>query len=200
MKNRKKTISNMAVAGALALCGGVPVASAAFEPFIGEIMMVGYTFCPSGWAAADGQLLPISSNSALFSLYGTTYGGDGLTTFALPDLRGRVPMHTGNGPGLTPRQLGQKAGAETNTLTVFQLPAHSHSLNASSSGANQSSPANHVHANAGRTRIYSSGPADTVMSGGAIGNTGAGQAVNNMQPYTTIRFCVALQGVFPSRN
>ena len=112
----------------------------ASEPFIGEIRYFGYTFCPRGWANADGQLMAISSNSALFSLLGTTYGGDGRTTFGLPDLRGRSPLHVGNGPGLTPRSLGEKSGEETVTLTTTQIPSHSHTLMASTDGATTSEP------------------------------------------------------------
>ena len=113
---------------AIALATTMPVAPAhaGANPFIEEEMPVGFTFCPRGWANADGQLLPISNYNALFALYGTTYGGDGRTTFALPDLRGRVPIHTGTGPGLTPRPLGQRSGQETVTLTLSELPSHSH--------------------------------------------------------------------------
>jgi len=176
-------------------------AQAGMDPFIGEIMMVGYNFCPRGWTEANGQLLAISSNTALFSLYGTTYGGDGRTTFALPDLRGRVPMHTGRGPGLSDQRLGAKGGSETNTLNVTQLPPHSHSLNALSTGATGGAPAGGVLADTGRDSIYSnSASPDTSLNSASIGNAGGGQPVNNMQPYQVIRFCVALQGIFPSRN
>ena len=112
------------------------------EPFIGEISMVAFTFAPRGWAFCDGQLLAISQNTALFSLIGTTYGGDGRTTFALPDLRGRVPLHMGNGPGLTSRPEGQKGGSETVTLTVSQMPAHNHQANASSTTSDKPGPIN----------------------------------------------------------
>ena len=175
-------------------------AEAGAEPFIGEIMMVGYTFCPRGWAEANGQLLPIAQNTALFSLYGTTYGGDGRTTFALPDLRGRVPIHVGNGPGLSPNALGQKGGSETNTLTVNQMPPHSHSLNATTAASASPDPTGNLSANTGRDDNYAGGAPNAQMSSSAIGSSGGGQAVNNMQPFQVIRFCLALQGIFPSRS
>jgi microcystin-dependent protein len=189
------------VATALLAAGfGVPKAYA-FEPFVGEIRPMGISgFCPRGWANADGQLLAISSNDALFSLYGTTYGGDGRTTFALPDLRGRTAIHTGSGPGLTNRSLGSRSGLETNTLATNQMPPHNHSLNALSSDGNNPSPTGHLLANDGSDRIYAAGTPDTALAGNAIGTSGSGQPVNNMQPYLTIRYCVALVGVYPSRN
>jgi microcystin-dependent protein len=200
----KRARGRIAAAFSAALCLAGPLtpgaAQAGAEPFIGEIMMVGYTFCPRGWAEADGQLLPIAQNTALFSLYGTTYGGDGRTTFALPDLRGRVPMHVGNGPGLSPNTLGQKGGSETNTLTANQMPAHVHSLNATSAASASGDPTGNLPANTGRTFTYAGGAPNAQMSGSAVGNTGGGQAVNNMQPFQVIRFCVALQGIFPSRS
>lgn len=190
-----------ALALAAALTGTADVRpAAAQEAFIGQIMMVGYTFCPRGWAEANGQLLAINSNAALFSLYGTTYGGDGRNTFALPDLRGRVPMHTGQGPGLSPRQMGESGGSETTTLTTNNLPAHSHSLNALGANGTTPAPGGNLIAGAGREVIYGSGTPDTQMAGNAIGNTGGGQAVNNLQPYQVVRYCIALQGIFPSRS
>jgi microcystin-dependent protein len=195
-----KSAGALALAIALTGTAGVRPAAAQDEPFLGQIMMVGYTFCPRGWTEADGQLLPISSNSALFSLYGTTYGGDGRTTFALPDLRGRVPMHTGSGPGLSPRQMGQAGGTETNTLTAGNMPAHSHSLNALSANGTTPAPGGNLIAGAGREVIYGSGTPDAQMSGNAIGSAGGGQAVNNLQPFQVVRYCVALQGIYPSRN
>ena len=163
-------------------------------------MMVGYTFCPRGWANADGQLLPIASNNSLFSLYGTTYGGDGRSTFALPDLSGRVPMHVDTGSGLSVRNLGERSGWETNTLTVNQMPNHSHSLNASRSSGNTTTPEGTVIACNGRDRDYTTNSPDTTMSGNAIGGSGGSQAVKNMQPFLVMRYCIALQGIFPSRS
>lgn len=188
------------VIGTVGLSAAPDQAQAGADPFIGEIMLVGYTFCPRGWTEANGQLLPISQNTALFSLYGTTYGGDGRTTFALPDLRGRVPMHLGQGPGLSNRALGQGGGSETNTLTVNQMPPHSHSLNALSTAGNNSNPAGRLLADDGSDRIYSTGTPDVSLSAAAVGSAGGGQAVNNMQPFLVMRYCVALQGVYPSRN
>lgn len=165
--------------------------------------MFGGNFAPRGYALCDGQLLPISSNAALFSILGTTYGGDGRTTFALPDLRGRAPIHAGNGPGLSQRRLGSKGGSETNTLNLSQIPSHSHSYSTPAviEDGNTSDPTNAVSAG---TKVldkeYSTEPANTTMKSGTIGNSGGGQSVNNMQPYTTINYIIALQGTFPSRS
>lgn len=191
-----------AIAACLCLVGPLAPApaKAQAEPFLGQIMMVGYTFCPRGWAEANGQLLPISNNTALYSLYGTTYGGDGRTSFALPDLRGRVAIHTGTGPGLSPRQLGARAGTESNTLNVNQMPPHSHSLNGTTTAAASGSPAGNLAADTGRSAAYAAGSADAQMSSSAIGTTGAGQPVDNMPPYLVMRYCVALQGIYPSRS
>ena len=170
-------------------------------PILGEIKMFAGNFAPQGYAFCNGQLLPIAQNAALFSLLGTTYGGDGQTTFALPDLRGRAPIHAGNGPGLTNRNLGQTGGAETNTLTVAQLPAHNHSVVAVSTPGNQTSPTNNLPADTNLfDNEYSNASGNTTMNSSMIGNTGNGQPVDNMQPYTTIHYIIALQGIFPSPN
>ena len=174
------------------------------EPFLGEIRMVGFNFAPRNWADCDGQLLPISQNQALFSLLGTFYGGDGRTTFGLPELRGRFPMHTGSGPGLTSRNQGYKSGTETNTLTAAQIPGHNHSGTILSStdegdrtdptGAYPARPEEPLQPYAGTT-------AGTMAAGGVqVSSTGSGQAVNNMPPFQVIRFVIALAGLFPSRN
>lgn len=209
----------LATFGALACVSslaGSP-AMAAAEPLLGEIMWVGYNFCPRGWAAADGQILPISQYSALFSLYGTTYGGDGRSTFALPDLRGRVPMHAGRGPGLTERREGQKGGVESVTLTQSNLPAHTHglsaaqvTLHANSNGGDSAEPENKMLADGQRAAIFADVPADAgevvPLSGqsatvsGTSDVTGGGVSANTMSPYLVLRACVALVGVFPSRN
>ena len=169
------------------------------EPFIAQIIMFGGNFAPRGWALCDGQLLPISSNSALFSILGTTYGGDGRTTFGLPDLRGRVAMHQGSGPGLTTRRLGEDGGLEANTLNTNHLPAHDHTFAqpASTEDGNQSDPENNypaVHAGG----FFTSTDAD--LGAGTTGSAGGGQAVNNMPPFQAVNFIIALVGTFPSRN
>jgi len=180
------------------------------EPFIGEIRMVGFTFAPRGWANCDGQLLPIAQNTALFSLFGTIYGGDGRTTFALPDLRGRVPIHTGNGPGLTSRTQGSRSGAERVTLGVNNLPAHNHAATSTANcngvaGNSNDAVGNFWADDAGvSSGTYHTGPSNATMNAGAVqttvANTGGGQAHENMQPFLVIRFIVALTGLFPSRN
>ena len=171
------------------------------EPFLGEIRMFGGNFAPRGWAFCDGQILPINQNQALFSLLGTTYGGDGRTTFGLPDLRGRVPIHHGTGPGLTQKRLGQSSGTETNTLSAENLPSHSHTINAVLEDGNQSSPTGNLPAG---TKLldqeYSDAAANTTMNATMVNSTGNNQAVNNMQPYLTVTYIIALQGIFPSRN
>jgi microcystin-dependent protein len=168
------------------------------EPFIGQIMMFAGNFAPRGWATCDGQLLAISSNSALFSLLGTTYGGDGRTTFGLPDLRGRVPMHAGSGPGLSPRRLGEKGGAETVTLTVAQLPSHNHGVTASAPPADARIPTGKRPAST-EGASYGAGQA-AAMAADMVTPTGGSQAHDNMPPFGCINYVIALQGVYPSRN
>ncbi len=192
----------------------------ASEPFIGEIKMFGGNFAPRGYAFCDGQLLSISSNSALFSILGTTYGGDGRTTFGLPDLRGRVAIHEGDGPGLTNRRLGERGGTETVTLTVTQIPSHTHAatttpnisatLKADSGSGDSDAPEDKVLARKSRTKIYSGDTPTVSMHSSSIdvsasattsiGNTGGTQSHNNMMPYTTINYIIAIQGLFPSRS
>jgi microcystin-dependent protein len=167
------------------------------EPFIGQIQAFGFNFAPRGWAKCDGSLLPISQHSALFSLLGTTYGGDGRTTFGLPDLRGRAALHQGTGPGLSPRTIGQRGGQETSTLTTQNLPPHNHSLHARGEEDNSEKPENNVLA---ASPTYSTAAQDVTMHGTSIGNTGSSQAFNNMQPFLVINWCIALVGTFPSRN
>ena len=161
-----------------------------------------YYYVPVGWAECNGQLLQISQYQSLFAIIGTTYGGDGETTFALPDLRGRVPMHVGNGPGLSSRPLGQKSGEETNTLAVAQMPSHNHTINAVIEDGNQSVPTNNLLAG---TKLldqeYSdASAANTTMNSSMVNNEGGNQPVNNMQPYLVLRYIIALQGLFPSPN
>lgn len=164
------------------------------EPFLAEIRMVGFNFAPRGWAFCDGQILPINQNQSLYSLLGTTYGGDGRTSFALPDLRGRTPIHTGEG-----HQLGQKSGAETVTLTAAEIAPHTHAFKASSSAGIDRNSTAQILAGADTYRDPEAGTT-TALRSGTITNAGGGQAHNNMQPYTALNFTIALQGLFPSRN
>jgi len=161
------------------------------EPFIGEIRMMSFVFPPKGWALCDGQLLPINQNQALFSLLGTTYGGNGQTNFALPDLRGRVPIHVGNG-----HTLGERAGEQAHTLTSSEVPVHTHQVSAYSGEANLSVPGPTATLAGQSANPYGSGP--VTLSGPALNNVGGSQAHLNMQPFLTISFCIALQGIFPS--
>lgn len=171
-------------------------------PYIGEIRMFGCNFAPRGWAFCNGQLLPIAQNTALFSLLGTTYGGNGTTTFGLPDLRGRVPIHFGQGPGLSPYSQGQTGGAESVTLLTTQIPAHSHTVNAVGSGGNQASPVGNLPAveSTGTSQNFSNGAATGQMNPTMVNTAGGNQPHSNVQPYQTINFCIALEGIYPSRN
>lgn len=167
------------------------------EPFLAEIRIVGFNFAPRGWAFCDGQILPVKQNQPLFSLLGATYGGDGITSFALPEMRGRTPIHKGSTYG-----LGQKGGLEMVTLTVAEIAAHTHTARASSeNGDNVSIKSGNTDILAG-SDIYREPEAatSTALHSSTITNTGGGQAHNNMQPYTTLNYCIALQGLFPSHN
>ena len=169
------------------------------EPFIGQIIMFGGNFAPRGWALCDGSLLSIAQWSALFSILGTSYGGDGRTTFGLPDLRGRVPMHAGNGPGLTSRRLGDKSGNETNTLSIAQIPPHQHNVSLpAKEEANTEVPTNNFIAGAGFDGFGTT--SDVTMGALPQQNVGGGQPVNNIQPFQCVNFIIALQGIFPSRS
>ena len=172
------------------------------EPFIAEIRIFSGNFAPRSWAFCDGQLLPIAQNTALFSLIGTTYGGDGRTTTALPDLQGRAPMHAGRGPGLTSRRLGQKIGVETVTLTEAQIPAHSHALRSTAAPAQVKDPIGNVFAESPDEDAYNSAtPGNLVtMNADMVGNAGGGLSHTNVQPYLTLNFIIALQGLYPSRS
>jgi len=164
------------------------------EPFLAQIIIVGFNFAPRGWAQCDGQLLPIAQNQALYSLLGTTYGGDGRTTFGLPDLRGRTSIHRGTG-----HILGQKGGEAAHTLNTAQIPAHGHTVSASGDDAQTNAPGDYVPAKA--TTFAYGEPAGLVgMNPGVIPNAGGGQAHDNMQPFLTLNFVIALQGLFPPRN
>ena len=174
------------------------------SPFIAEIKMFAGNFAPRNYAFCSGQILPIQQNTALFSLLGTTYGGNGQTTFALPDLRGRSAIHQGSGPSLTPYSLGQPAGAETVALTTAQLPQHNHSPQATSVAGSSSDPTNNTWAAnvGGRTPppLYSNTAPDTLMNTNAVASTGSGLPHENRQPYLAINFIIVLSGIFPARN
>lgn len=170
------------------------------EPFLSEIRLFSFVFAPKGWALCNGQLLPINQNQALFSLLGTTFGGDGRVNFALPDLRGRVPIHSGQG-----HTLGEKAGEQAHTLSIGEIPTHTHVLNASTS---QGDSVNPNFSGTGRVLAKDPGnayaptfsPGAGALNAGSVSNVGGSQAHLNMQPYLTLSFCIALQGIFPSPN
>jgi len=165
------------------------------QPFIGEIRMFAGNFAPMGWAFCNGALMAIADNTALFSLIGTTYGGDGQTTFALPNLQSRVPVHVGQGFA-----LAQTGGAETVTLTTSQIPAHSHVPQANSNAGTQSSPGGGVWANSSLGQFDNTNPPDNIMSAGALGQAGASQPHDNMVPFLVVNFILSLFGVFPSQT
>ena len=164
------------------------------EPFLSEIRIMSFVFPPKGWALCNGQLLPINQNQALFSLLGTTFGGDGRVNFALPDLRGRVPIHVGSG-----HTLGERGGEQAHTVSIAELPTHTHVANANSQAATTDAPSGNVLARAG---INTFGPANNLVAiqASSVANTGGSQAHLNMQPFLTLSFCIALQGIFPSPN
>jgi microcystin-dependent protein len=170
------------------------------DPFIGEIRMFGGSFAPAGWAFCHGQLMPISENDALFTLIGTIYGGDGQETFALPDLRGRTPVHAGQGPGLSQNyQLGEKAGVESVTLTINQIPVHTHQWIGSSAGASATGPSGTLPAVA-QGDLYTSGFSPVNMNAQVVGPTGGSQPHDNMQPYLCINYIISLFGEFPRQS
>lgn len=164
--------------------------------------MVGFNFAPRGWALCNGQLLSIAQNTALFSLLGTTYGGNGQTTFALPDLRSRVPIHFGQGPGLSNYVQGEQTGVESVVLTTAQLPSHTHTVNGVASGGNQASPTGSSPAieSTGTSLDYSNAAPNSPMNAAMISAAGSNQAHTNIQPVLCVNFIIALQGIFPSRN
>ena len=213
LKNKSvKSISAVLGASALVMGMGFSQPVQAAEPFIAEIIMFGGNFAPRNWAYCDGQLLSVSSNTALFSLLGTTYGGDGRTTFGLPDLRGRTAIGPRQGPGLSNYRLGERGGVQSVTLTVAQMPSHGHTATATAtlSGTNalgnSAVPGGNTLASKGRTNIYSTNApdvdmhADSVNVTASVANTGGSQAHENRMPFLAINHIIALQGIYPSRN
>ena len=203
MKRSPYALSALALGTALMVAPAQTLAGS--NPYIGEIMATGvYGFCPRGWANTDGQLLSIASNTALFSLLGTQFGGDGRTTFGLPDLRGRIPAGVGTGPGINRRDLGQRGGSETIPLHQDQMARHSHGVNANNLDGDKPGPGGKLLAAAptggtGTETIYSTAAATVQMSPEMIAPTGSGAPVNVQDPTLVIRYCIALNGVFPSR-
>ncbi len=170
------------------------------DPFVAEIRIFPFNFAPAGWAFCDGQILPLSQNTALFSLLGTTYGGDGRSNFALPNMQGNAPMHPGQGPGLSLHDLGETGGSETVTLLESEIPSHSHGLQASKADGVDTNAGNELLAKGIGIGAYAVPGAVTQLSSQAIAPAGADQPHNNMQPYLTLNFCIALQGVYPPRT
>jgi len=170
------------------------------EPFVGEIRMFAGNFAPRGWAFCDGQLLAVSQNDALFSLLGTIYGGDGRTTFGLPDLRGRIPIHAGSGPGLLPRQLGSKGGSETETITVNQLPSHSHVMRASTNAASGNDPTGGLIGDSPSVDVFTESSPSVSLAPEAISTVGGSRSHTNLMPFLCIHFIIALLGIYPSRH
>ena len=171
------------------------------EPFLAEVRIVGFNFAPRGWAFCDGQILPINQNQSLYSLLGTTYGGDGRTSFALPDLRGRTPIHVGASNGTDHRQ-GQKGGEETHTLSVAEMPQHTHQFKVATADATlqRADNANDSVLAKANVDMYRSGAGNTSLIPATVSSVGLGNAHNNMQPSLAVNFCIALRGLFPSRN
>jgi microcystin-dependent protein len=165
------------------------------SPFLAEIRIISFNFAPKGWALCNGQILPINQNQALFSLLGTTYGGDGRVTFALPNLQGRVPFHFGNG-----LNLGDSAGETAHTLTISEMPTHTHAPIGSSASADQAAPVGNLWATGSQDGYTPSASGNTTLAPGSIPNVGGNQPHENMPPYLTVNFVIALQGIFPSRN
>jgi microcystin-dependent protein len=169
-------------------------------PYLGQIIMFGGNFAIKGWALCNGQTLSISANSALFSIIGTYYGGNGTSNFQLPNLQGRVPIHQGTGQGLTPYVVGQNGGTENTTLLTQNMPIHSHTVNAVGGAANQTTVGNALLANGAKPDYYSSGSQSTTMNAQMIAPAGGNLPFSNLQPYLTVTFLIALVGIFPSRN
>jgi microcystin-dependent protein len=163
------------------------------EPFLSEIRIMSFNFAPKGWAMCNGQLLPINQNQALFSLLGTTYGGDGRINFALPDLRGKVPIHMGSG-----HTLGEKGGEQAHTLSIAEIPTHTHVANANNVAPTAAGPSTRMLSQSSGSNLYGTASNLQAMAANSIGNTGGSQAHLNMEPFLVLTFCIALQGIFPS--
>ncbi|GGC97383.1 tail Collar domain-containing protein [Aquisalinus flavus] len=186
------------VMGSLAF---VAPAAAEYDPYIGQLSATAANYCPRDWAAANGQLIPISQNTALFSLLGTQYGGNGSTTFALPDLRGRSPIHYGQGPGLPIYSRGEKSGTTSFTLTIPQMPAHSHTVNATHLTADKGGPQDrYLGGGIGDDDVYHDGPPTRTMASNMLSLSGGNLPISHRGPYETVNWCIALFGIFPSRN
>jgi len=170
------------------------------EPFVGEIRMFAGNFAPRGWAFCDGQLLAVSQNDALFSLLGTIYGGDGQTTFGLPDMRGRIPVHAGAGPGLSPRLLGAKFGSENVTLTANQLPAHNHPLQVTTDNGPDANPDGSALAGSTALETYADEIPAQDMAAASVTHVGGNQGHTNLMPFLCVNFIIALFGIYPSRH
>jgi microcystin-dependent protein len=170
------------------------------SPFLGEIRLFPYNFAPRGWAFCSGQIVPISQNQALFALLGTTYGGDGQTTFALPDLRGRLAVSSGQGPGLSDYTLGQSGGEEAVTLNVNEIPSHNHGVLVNGAGSISASARNRYPGKASAGTVYANLNNGVQMNPATITPTGGNQPHDNVQPYLTLNYCIAMEGIFPSRN
>ena len=200
----KQSIKLLSVAMFLVLSGFMSQPAQAQEKFLGDVFLVGFNFCPRASAEAAGQILPINQNQALYSLLGTTYGGDGRTTFALPDLRGRVPISFGTGPGLSTYAQGQQSGLETVTLTAAEMPEHTHtgSIRTAEDGPNSSSPSAAALAESQIFNNTEAPSADAALNAGtlALSSAGSSQAHENRMPVLAMKYCIATQGVFPSRN
>jgi microcystin-dependent protein len=169
------------------------------EPFLGEIRIFGFNFAPTGWALCNGQTMSIAQNTALFALLGTTYGGDGIETFALPNLQSRVAIHMGQGTGLSPYDIGEEGGSESVVLNALEMPEHTHAVGANGAAGTSDRPAGNVPART-KASAYGSAPDGTTMNASMIGNAGGNQPHENRQPFLVVNFCIALQGIFPSRN
>ena len=203
-----KIARTLMACGALGLAAQIATptkAQAQDTPFIGQLAAFGFNFCPRGWAPANGGLLAISSNAALFSLLGTQFGGDGRTTFGLPDLRGRVAIGFGTGTGLMPYQMGQKGGAETVTLNTQQMPSHSHLVNGTNEAADKHGPGTDFPAapylpDGSELNIYHDGPPNRQMDPGVISPSGGNQPHENRMPFQAVNWCIATQGIFPPRS